>query len=348
MKISEMNDGTQVYGNFLINECKRCVDNKGSAYLVVTLQDNSGTIEARKWTSTPEDEQVIVKGKVVYINGVVNHYGQNLQLKILECESVNMENLNWADYISSAPFDLEQMRQKLVIYVKSIKDEDLRNLVAALIKSYGKRFYIWPAAVRNHHDYISGLLYHSLTMADMAVKVAEVYPSLDRDILLAGALVHDLGKIIELSGPQGTVFTLEGKLLGHISIGQAELRRKAKELGMFEYDDLPEAEQTPEHPLFHKKELAVLLEHMILSHHNQPDFGSPVRPLTREAFVLAAIDDLDAKMTILDKAYSGVEPGASTVKLFNMDDRYFYKPYYHENPAKPAGTPLEETLKEII
>jgi 3'-5' exoribonuclease len=127
--------------------------------------------------------------------------------------------------------------------------------------------------------------------------------------LVAGALIHDIGKTLELSGPVATQFTLEGKLLGHISIMQAEIREAAKELNM-------------------TGEIPVIMEHMVLSHHTKPEFGSPVPPLTREALALAMIDDMDAKMMILDKAYEGVNPGEFTQKIFTMDDRYFYLPLY--------------------
>ena len=347
MKITEMNDGTFVYGDFLVNDVKRCLDNKGQPYLAVVLQDNSGTIESRKWSVVEGDEDIIVKGTVIYVEGRVNRYNTSLQMKILSCEKVKEENIDWHNFIASAPVELQEMEDKLKAYIESIQNEDVKALVERMISNYGKKFYLWPAAVRNHHDFISGLLYHSLTMADMAVKVCQVYPAINRDVLLGGAIIHDMGKIVELSGPQGTTFTLEGKMLGHIAIGQAELRKAAKELGMYAYDDLPEEEKKESHPLYRKKEIAVLMEHMILSHHGQPDFGSAIRPLTREAFVLSMIDDLDAKMTILDKAYAGVELGASTAKLFNMDERYFYKPLYTENPAKPSGTSLEEEKRDL-
>ena len=342
MKISEFDDGMEVFGNFLVADCKRCVDSKGSPYLNVVLQDSSGTIDAKRWTCTKEDEEMLVKGKVVYIKGRVNRHNLVLQFRINEIDYVNEDEVNWGEFIAKAPVSLATLQAKLDAYIDSIQDADVKAIVNKMMDVFGKRYLKWPAAVRNHHEFMHGLLYHSITMADMAVKVAAVYPSLNRDILLAGVLIHDLGKTIELSGVNATSFTLEGKLLGHISIGQAELRKAAKEIGMYEYDELPIQERKETHPLYHKKEIAVLLEHMILSHHGQPDFGSPVRPLTREAYVLSVIDDLDAKMTILDKAYLGVEKGASTAKLFNMDERYFYKPYYTEEGTAPAGTSLEQ------
>jgi 3'-5' exoribonuclease len=148
-------------------------------------------------------------------------------------------------------------------------------------------------------------------MADDAEALCRLYPSLSRDILIAGCLIHDIGKTIELSGPVATKYTLEGKLLGHISIMQAEIKEAADVLKM-------------------QGEIPVLMQHMVLSHHNKPEFGSPMEPETREALALAMIDDFDAKMNILDKAYAGVNPGEWTQKVFAFDDRYFYQPFYSQ------------------
>ena len=154
---------------------------------------------------------------------------------------------------------------------------------------------------------MSGLLYHTLCMADMASLIASYYDNIDRDILITGVLLHDVGKVVELSGPIATKYTLEGKLLGHISIMAAEIRRVARELNI-------------------NSETPILLEHMILSHHGSKEFGSPVLPLTREAVILHFVDDLDSKMNILDKAYADVEEGEFTQRIMPMDGRAFYKP----------------------
>ncbi len=346
MLINEFTDGCRVDEQFLIVDSKKGVTSSGGGYMNVTLQDCTGTIEAKKWDYAPGDEEILAKGLIVAISGTVNKYKTQLQLKIVKVTSVPQEGIDWTRFVSSAPVSLETMKEKLRLYVESIVDPDIKALVEAMVKRFGEKYLTYPAAVRNHHDYVSGLLYHSLTMADMAAKMCEVYPSLNRDVVIGGVIVHDMGKTIELSGANATQFTLEGKLLGHISIGQAELRRCAKELGMYEYDDLPLEQQIITHPLFRKKEIAVVFEHIILSHHSKPEFGSPVMPLTREAFAIGVIDDLDAKMMILDKAYKGVEKGGTTAKLFNMDDRYFYLPTF-SNPSYVAGTSVEEEVDDL-
>lgn len=220
-----------------------------------------------------------------------------------------MDQIDSSLFVPSAPVSKEELVNKLTGYVNSLKEGDVKTIVTHLLRKHYKEYIEWPAAVRNHHNFVSGLMYHSLCMTDTAEAICALYPSINRDIVIGVCLIHDLGKVIELSGPVATKFTLEGKLLGHISIEQAEVREAAHELGL-------------------TGEIPTLMEHMVLSHHSKPDFGSPIMPLTREALVVAMVDDLDAKMNILDKAYDVIQPGEFTSRLMTMDDRYFYKPLY--------------------
>ncbi|MCR5349066.1 MAG: HD domain-containing protein [Bacilli bacterium] len=345
--ISDLNAGDRLVGQFLLSDVKKGVKDGGATYWTLLLQDNSGTMEAKKWDYLPEDDAVLVKGTVVQLSGEVLKYRNALQAKIRTVEALDQTDIDWGRFVACAPVPADVMKAKLDLCIASIKDPDIRALTKGFIDDFLEDLLVYPAAVRNHHDYIGGLLFHSLTMADVAANVCRVYPAINRDLVLAGILIHDIGKTVELSGTKATAFTLEGKLLGHISIGHAELRRKAKEMGYFAWDGLSEEEQAAHPELAHKKEVAVLLEHIMLSHHGKPDFGSPIMPATREAFVVAMIDDLDAKMNILDKAFKPVEPGNITAKLFNMDDRYFYKPTFGEPEGHPGLTlkDLEDDLK---
>ena len=344
--ISEFKDGDRLLCDLLVLDCKKGVTSTQKSYLSLVFQDQSGTIEGKKWDVDPDDEVVFAKGSVVSISCDVLKYRDTLQLKVHTGERVALGMVDWTRFIPNAPVSLETLKANLDTYIDAIENPDVKALTKGMVDRFGSKYLTWPAAVRNHHNYVSGLLYHSLTMADMALKVCTVYPSLNRDIMLGGTIVHDMGKIIELSGPNVTTFTLEGKLLGHISIGQAICRETAQSLGFFAYDTLPEEEKSTSHPLYAKKEIAIIFEHIFLSHHGKQEFGSPVLPLTRESFAIALIDDLDAKMNILDKAYEGVEKGAYTARLANMDDRYFYYPIYSKDTA-PAGVSLEEELDEL-
>ena len=338
MKINEFEDKTQETVVALVQDCKRCVNNQGKPYLTLILADSTGTMDARKWDVMADDEKLLEKGAVISAMVVANLYDKKLQGKILGFKRLSMEEVNLDDLVAQAPVEVTSLHNRCKAYIASIKDPVVGDLLKAIFRKYYKRYRDWPAAASNHHNYLHGLLYHSVTMADLADTLAKIYPVLNRDVLIAGTLLHDIGKSIELSGPVATSYTLEGKLVGHLVLGQDIVREAATELGYFAYDDLSEEEKLDkESEAFHKKEIAVIFEHIIISHHSQPEFGAAVRPLTRESQIIAMIEDIDAKMMILSKAYEGISKGDFTAKIYSMDNRYFYKPMYTENEEVPFG-----------
>ena len=305
--VKDSADGMHVRGEYLVNSLIQGVSNAGKKYLTIVLQDKTGTIDGKKWEIEDGDREVFAPRHVVYVEGEANIFKNTVQIKILSGTEVPSNNVNLDNFVAPAPVAKDVLAKKLDGYLASLKDGELKTLVTAIIAKYRDRFLDWPAAVRNHHAFRSGVLYHSLSMADLAEQVAKLYPTLDRDMLISGCLLHDLGKCVELSGPVAPEYPLEGKLLGHINIMADIIREEATRLGI--------SGETPD-----------LLEHMILAHHGKPDFGSPVLPLTREAMALSMIDDFDAKMNMLDKALEGTKPGNWTERIFAFDNRSFYKP----------------------
>lgn len=310
--INELMDGQHVFSQYLVSSSNKCVNTKGKNYLNITLQDRTGEIAAKKWEVYPEDLSIFTPGNIVSVEGEVLSYNGSLQLKIISGETINRDGMDTSRFVPNSPVSIDTLKQELGAFVTSIKNEQIRTLTEYLIKKFKNRYLEYPAATRNHHNYLHGLLFHSLSMAKDADALAKLYPSLNRDLLIAGTLLHDIGKTIELSGPVATNYTTEGKLLGHISIMQAEIRMAAKELGMLNEND-------------EEEEIPMLLEHMVLSHHGQPDYGSPVKPMTREAIALSMIDDFDAKMVMIDKALETIEPGTFTPKLFAFEDISLYR-----------------------
>ena len=304
--ISELNDHEHVNGQFLVGSVSKGVNTTGGSYFSVELRDASGQITAKKWDATLLDEQIFVTGNVIIVDGETNKYREQLQLKILSAELVSLEDIDVERFVKAPPISKEQLIKRFKDHVASIKNEDCQKLLAYFINKFGDNLFSYPAAVSIHHEYSSGLLMHSLTMADISAYLCKIYDA-NYDLLITGCLLHDLGKIIELEGPIVYKYSLEGKLLGHISIMTAEIRKAAEELKI-----------TSEVPL--------LLEHMVLSHHGQPDFGSPVLPCTKEALLLSLIDNLDSKMVVVNKAIADVEPGSFSNKVFPLDNRSFYKP----------------------
>ncbi|MGM9814435.1 MAG: 3'-5' exoribonuclease YhaM family protein [Candidatus Enteromonas sp.] len=348
--IKDLNDGAQVYGRFLVADCKKCVSNSQKNYLALTLQDATGTMEARKWEILDDDEDVFSKGQVVYVVGSVLLYGNKLQMKVTQGEKVDPSLIDWSAYIPSAPVPQQILENKLNVYFDSFEDPDVKNLIVKMVEKYKEKYLLWPAAMRNHHAFVSGLLFHSLTMADLASKACKIYSTLNRDIMIGGALIHDIGKVMELSGPNGTFYTLQGRLLGHLTIGQAELRETAKEMGYYAFLGLPKNEQELQEkqnsPFFHRYEIALQFEHILISHHGKHEYGAAMLPQTREALAISMIDDFDSKMLILDNAYRGLNPGDVTSKIMSLDDRYFYLPRSSVS-GKPYGTSVEEQLEDL-
>ena len=191
--------------------------------------------------------------------------------------------------------------------VNSIEDKDCKAILYYFIKKFGDKIFVNPAASSVHHEFSSGLLMHSVSLAEHADYFSKYYNDINRDLVVTGALIHDFGKMIELVGPAVFKYSVEGRLLGHISIMCGELRIAAKELNI-------------------QSETPILLEHIVLSHHGQYEYGSPVLPLTREALLISLIDNIDSKMLVLDKAYEGIEEGEFTQKIYPLDGRCFYKP----------------------
>ncbi len=305
--ISEFSDGDRINGQFLISNSAKCLNNAGAAYMNLELKDSSGTINAKKWEASLEDETNLVIGSVIYLEGDVLKYKDSLQMKLLSYSVVDPKDVDVAKFVKAPPVPKEELIKRFNQYVEGIKNEDCRKILDYLIKRLSPKLFDYPAAVSVHHDYASGLLMHTVSMADIGSYLADYYGDIDKDMLITGILLHDMGKTIEFEGPVIYKYSLEGKLLGHISLMVSEIRRAAEGLKI-----------TSEVPL--------LLEHMVLSHHGSNEFGSPILPLTKEALLLSLIDNLDSKMVFTAKALEGVNPGEFTNKLFPLDNRMMYKP----------------------
>ena len=292
---------------FLIVNSVKGVTNTGTPYLNITLQDSSGQIEGRKWELIENDSNIFEVGNFVEVNADVISYRNSLQLKVLKGEKLDPNKLDVTLFVASSPVPRELLQRKLFNYIEQIKNADIKKIVDALVKENLPGLLIYPAASRNHHEYASGLLHHTVSMLDASDAIVKVYQTLNSDLLIAGVILHDMGKLDELSGPIIPKYTVEGRLIGHISIMQAKVKETAKKLKIDE-------------------EISMVLQHMILSHHGEYEFGSPVLPLIKEAEVLGIIDNLDARINMIDKAINLINEGEFTPRIFSLEERTFYKP----------------------
>ena len=308
MKIKDLRD-------FIDRECRIDVaivinvtegkSSKGSKYLSINLQDSTGTIEAKKWEVSPSDEATLALKKVVCVEGYPLIYnGSQLQFKISDVEPVS--SYNEEDLILTSPVDRKILMERFMDYVDSIQDQSIKTIVSEIVLNKYNKLLLHPAAKTNHHEYAGGLLHHEVSMLDLAKQISSLYPSINKDLLYGGIILHDLGKIVELSGPIATEYTLKGKLLGHISIIQTDIVEIAKKHNIDE-------------------ETVTLLQHMILSHHGKLEYGSPVLPLILEAEVMYLIDNMDSKIVMINKALKDVEIGGNSTRVMGLDGRSFYK-----------------------
>lgn len=304
--IADYKDGDRLTSQLLIVSALKGVTNNGLTYYTLDLRDQSGQINAKKWEVTSEDEEMFVPGNVIEATFEVIFYKNSLQLKIFTAKKLNEDEIDITLFAKQSPVPREELIDRLHKHIDSIKDEDCKKILIHILKKYKDKFLIYPGAVSIHHEYSSGLLHHTVSMADHALYLADYYEGVNKDLLITGTILHDVGKTIEYEGKVVYKYSLKGKLIGHISLMSAEISKAAEELKI-------------------ESETALLLQHMVLAHHGQLEYGSPVMPLTKEAMLLYLIDNLDSKMVILSKALEATKEGEFSNKIFALDNRMFYK-----------------------
>lgn len=300
--------GDSVDTYMYIKSSTKAVASNGKPFLTLILSDKTGEIEAKLWDVSDEDVKAYAGEKTVKVQGEVQNYRGRSQLKIRNIRlTTDLDSISPSDLIQTAPISQEEMMEKITQYIFEMRNPKIQRITRHLLKKYQQEFLTFPAATKNHHEFYSGLAYHVVSMLDLAKAIAGLYPKLDKDLLYAGVILHDLGKVFELSGPVSTVYTVEGNLLGHITIMVNEIGKAADELGV-------------------QSEEIMILQHMVLSHHGKAEWGSPKPPMVKEAEVLHYIDNIDAKINMMDRALEKVKPGEYTERVFALDNRIFYKP----------------------
>lgn len=297
----------------LLKNVTKGVASNGKPFLTLILCDATGEIEAKLWDASKEDEATFVPEEIVRITGEITQFRGRLQLKIKSIRPQQpTDGMHVADFIKKAPIEKEVLMEQITEAIFEMESPKIQRIVRAFVKKYEEELLTYPAAVRNHHEYVSGLAHHIVSMLALAKELHKLYPQLNKDLLYAGIILHDLGKIKELSGIVTTSYTLEGQLLGHIPIMTQEISQVAEELQI-------------------EGEEVLILQHLVLSHHQKAEWGSPKPPLVQEAEVLHYIDMIDAKMNMLQRSLEKVQPGEFTERIFPMDNRSFYKPTFENN-----------------
>lgn len=307
VKINEFEEHMKLQQPLLVKDVKNGTTSKGSPYLSLILQDNTGTIDGKYWDVKENEQALVQAGKILKFNFEVLLYKDKLQLRMNHVEEISEDEYNLEDFVISSDHSEVERRSLTQSLIDSIQNDVYRKLVIGMLSYVGDNFFTFPAASKIHHGWKGGLSDHSLSMATLADELCKHYPQLDRDLLVSATLIHDVGKTAELSGPVTTEYTLEGKLEGHISLANAWLNEVSEKLGVQE------------------REETVLMHHMILSHHGKMEYGSPVAPMIIEAEALYLIDNMDARLTSLKMALDAIKPGTWTSRMFQFENRQFYK-----------------------
>jgi 3'-5' exoribonuclease len=309
--LSSFEEGKPFDGFFLVLAKQQRMTKTNKPYLNLMLGDKTGQLEARVWD--PNDPRIardFEKGSIVKARGAVSRFDERLQMKVDQLRVAQAGEVEKMDLLPATQYDVNALWQQLLATIDSFTNPDLKRLLQAMLAdpALAAAYREAPAARQLHHAWLGGLLEHVISLLTLADRVAAHYPLLDRDLLLTGVILHDIGKTRELSWTVGFDYTIEGTLLGHIQFGTEMVDKTIETLPGF-----------PER-------LRTLVIHMILAHHGKLEFGSPKLPMIPEALALNFVDDFDAKMQAMQSEYDkcereGKSPEEMTGKVWSLDNR---------------------------
>ncbi len=332
--VSDIKDRSQVDSMFLVKDKITAMAKNGKPYLTLRLMDKSGDVEAKVWDNVDTLSAAFDKDDFIAVRSKATIYLGKMQLVVSELWKVPEEEVLLADFLPETERDIQVMVSELTLLVSTLGDDYLKKLLTAFLEdaSFMAFYRMAPAAKGMHHVYLGGLLEHSLAVAKLADLIVPLYGGINRDLVVAGALLHDVGKVREMTYLRSFDYTDEGKLLGHITIGIEMVQEKIADIAGF------------------PQELAMLLKHLLLSHHGQYEFGSPKRPKTLEAVILNYLDDLDSKINGI-RTHIQKEPDSQSrwTSYHRLYDRYFYKDtYLAEDEPLPVEVMPDEPVRESI
>lgn len=312
--IKDLRKDMEVTDFFMAKTAAIKVGSNGKQYLDVMLGDKTGEVSGKKWDVSDSEYEALadIKDKdIVKIKGIVVEWAGQLQLRVQRIRKADEADAQeMRDFVKAAPEDTSEMYRFIYSTASNMEDEHLKALCLKVLEDNEEKLMYYPAAQKNHHAQLGGLLYHMKRMLMTGERVCQVYTNLKKDWVLAGVILHDMEKLNEILSEEdgiATGYSFEGQMLGHIIQGVKALDRLTQELNF-------------------PKEKAIMLEHMILTHHYEPEFGSPKKPLFPEAEVLHYLDILDARMFDMQYALESTEPGSFSDRIWTLDNRKLYKP----------------------
>lgn len=310
-RIADLKEGMICDGMYILKEAVMKKTQAGKFYIDIIFMDNTGEVGAKKWDATEEDLARLKSNKLYNVHVRVQMWQNKMQLNLNSVRLASPEDqARIAEFVPSAPLTSDEMMDTVKEFIEKINNGDLKELVKSIYNDFREKLVYYPAAKALHHAIRSGYLYHISTMLKTAEKITEVYQGVDTDLLYTGVLLHDVMKLEELDSTELGIadYSIEGQLIGHIEMGVALVERKQSELGL-------------------DPKVCMLVKHMIISHHNLPEYGSPKPPMFLEAELLHYIDLIDARVYDFENHYRTVEPGEVTEKIWSLDRR-IYRPDY--------------------
>ncbi|MCP9331337.1 3'-5' exoribonuclease YhaM family protein [Lactobacillus kefiranofaciens] len=322
-RLLDYNDGEEMDIVVLIKNLQLRHNKKDNLYLAMQFGDGSGEIRGNYWDANHQDAATFSTGTIVELNGKREEYQGRPQIRIYSLRVVGpQEGYELDQFVKSAPEPIDEMKKEINSFLAQVQNPTWKSIVEYLLKKWGKRFYDYPAGKSNHHAVRGGLAFHTLSMLRDAKGLADNYEQINRSLLYAGCIVHDMGKVLELSGPVATQYTAEGNLVGHLVLIDEQIMLAAQDLGIdLESEDL------------------LLLRHMVLSHHGRFEYGSPKLPALLEAELLHRIDDLDAAVYAVTNALQHTPKGEFTESLSSQENKRYYRP--KNDPALDHSHHLE-------
>jgi len=306
--INEIRENAIVEGIFWVKEKAMPLSRTGNPYLRVRLADRTGEIEGRIWDGVEEFAGLFERDDFIHIKAQATSYQDRVQLNIKSLTKAGEDEVKLDEFLPSSLRDPDEMLGELVAIAQGIENQYLQELVMAFLENeeFTPLFKRAPGAKRLHHCYLGGLLEHTLSVVQLIQKLKGYYEGIDHDLLLAGGILHDIGKVHELTYERAFDYTDVGRLVGHIVMGVEMIDKEIARIEGF------------------PTELAMLMRHLMISHHGQHEWGSPTRPMTLEAQILHHLDDLDAKVSGIKEFMEKAEQGATWTDYHRMFERFFY------------------------
>jgi 3'-5' exoribonuclease len=308
--IKALKEGDWIDETYLVVGKQVSISKTGSVYLSVKLADKTGEIDGKLWDNAEEVAKRFEREDFVRIKGVAASYQGSMQIKMRGLDRVDDGAVDLANFLEASPRNVDEMASDLAIACSAVGNAFLKKLLHGFLSdtTFLEAFKRAPAAKTLHHNYLGGLLEHVVELIALARDVGRHFPGVDEDLLIAGAFLHDIGKVRELSIRKSIEYTNEGRLLGHIALGYEMLVEKIKAIPGF------------------PAELTLLLKHIMLSHHGEYEYGSPKRPKIQEAIIINYLDDLAAKVNNFQSTLKreNVKPGDWTA-FSKMHERYLYR-----------------------